>query len=1064
MTQKLRSFILAFLALSVSGMMDASCPSVPAGYSSSVRVDSLGVIFSVYYPASVQAGVNFDIYVCINNNTVGSQAPSLYSFLPVGISNSSITQTIGSDIPTTINNSDVSQNRNGTGLIQYPVGNQLQSLQQSYFVCVMNAATPGTYTYTPTWTEALGGGFIGQLPPIIINVITCPTITANNFTGCLTGSLTGALSGGTSPYTFFATGTQSPGSTVTVNSGGTYSFIPTGNTGISGNTGLTGSFQYQAKDASGCLSSIGTVQVRNPSLPTNPGIGTSFLYVASAGVPLTEPTNIFGGTPPYNYTLVGTAVNGNVTFNTGANTFTFTQATSPGASTFSYSVTDQNGCKAIDLTTSSTVENIYILSCQTGYTAAAALDADQTIFSICYPPVVRVGTDFSEIISIINLTNLTGTSEPIDYPLPDPTQGSAPGLSFISNTTPPAGTTFSSTAPTGDGGKGQFFAPISGVPPSTTYSVTATIGATATGTQSWTGNVPGNPALNLPITILVNSCPSITAATAAFSGCSNFVSGNLSPYVTGGTPPYTFAETGTLTCTGASLSPSGTISYTAPTGFTGPCQLQYSVTDSFGCTSPIGTVFLSPNQAATAVNGSGFTCENVPLSGTLAATGGVEPYTFAIVTNGTLGTAVITNPTTGAFTYTPLSNMFGTDTFTFHVTDPAGCVSNIATETITINENPIPTNTVVNDCVNGNVTGSLAGLVTGGRPPYTFSPTGSSIGGTVSISTGGNFSFTAATGFTGDGRFFYQATDSSGCIAIGIVGVNVASPSASGATGRLCSSATAGNLSNFVTGGFPPYTFTGNGPTTGGTVTINPSGTYSFTATPGFTGTASFGYLVTDSSNCTAANLINFNINLPIASNTAMSTCNATLIGNLSPLVSGGSGPYTFSGPVGAITCTGGSVTISSSGIYNFTAPNTGTTGPCSFVYQVTDANTCTSTGQVTIKPNTSPIANSILLFTCADTPLSDTVANSVSDGVPPLTFTKVGTEVGGTVVLNPNGTFVFTPTPGFLGDASFQYVVTDSSTPPCTSNVGTVTIAVELCCPAGPTGGFFAALVQAIP
>jgi hypothetical protein len=65
---------------------------------------------------------------------------------------------------------------------------------------------------------------------------------------------------------------------------------------------------------------------------------------------------------------------------------------------------------------------------------------------------------------------------------------------------------------------------------------------------------------------------------------------------------------------------------------------------------------------------------------------------------------------------------------------------------------------------------------------------------------------------------------------------------------------------------------------------------------------------------------------------------------------------------------------------------------------------------------------------------------------------------------LNPDGSFIFTPTTGFLGDASFQYMVTDSSTPPCSSNVGTVTIEVENCCPAGPTGGFVAAMDAAIP
>ena len=59
------------------------------------------------------------------------------------------------------------------------------------------------------------------------------------------------------------------------------------------------------------------------------------------------------------------------------------------------------------------------------------------------------------------------------------------------------------------------------------------------------------------------------------------------------------------------------------------------------------------------------------------------PLTFALVTNGTLGTALVTDASTGAFTYTPNPNLFGMDTFTFHVSNGA-TTSNVATVTVTI--------------------------------------------------------------------------------------------------------------------------------------------------------------------------------------------------------------------------------------------------------------------------------------------------------------------------------------------------------------------------------------------
>ena len=101
--------------------------------------------------------------------------------------------------------------------------------------------------------------------------------------------------------------------------------------------------------------------------------------------------------------------------------------------------------------------------------------------------------------------------------------------------------------------------------------------ANSAGPQSWTGTVPGNPALGLPFNMNIISCPTITAGNTAVTGCSNFMSGNLQPLVIGGSGPYSFSQTGVSTCTGITLNASGIFSYNAATGFTGPCSFNYSV-------------------------------------------------------------------------------------------------------------------------------------------------------------------------------------------------------------------------------------------------------------------------------------------------------------------------------------------------------------------------------------------------------------------------------------------------------------------------------------------------------
>src|SRR6185369_16077352 len=76
------------------------------------------------------------------------------------------------------------------------------------------------------------------------------------------------------------------------------------------------------------------------------------------------------------------------------------------------------------------------------------------------------------------------------------------------------------------------------------------------------------------------------------------------------------------------------------------------------------------NDAPVAANGTLTTPEDTPANGTLVATDvDGNALTYAIVTNGTKGTATITNAATGAFTYTPTANASGGDSVTFKVND-----------------------------------------------------------------------------------------------------------------------------------------------------------------------------------------------------------------------------------------------------------------------------------------------------------------------------------------------------------------------------------------------------------
>ena len=90
------------------------------------------------------------------------------------------------------------------------------------------------------------------------------------------------------------------------------------------------------------------------------------------------------------------------------------------------------------------------------------------------------------------------------------------------------------------------------------------------------------------------------------------------------------------------------------------------------------------NTPPVASTGSGTVTAGETSSGTLSASDvDGDALTYALVSNGTKGTATITNTATGAYTYAAAGGSTGTDTFSFKVND-GSADSNVATVTMTI--------------------------------------------------------------------------------------------------------------------------------------------------------------------------------------------------------------------------------------------------------------------------------------------------------------------------------------------------------------------------------------------
>lgn len=1018
---KLFQKIALLAVLFAGGMLNASCPT---NYTTltNTRVDSNGntIFFSICFPSIVSLTVNsgqFNIYITIQNQGANvSTGVRMCSFIPFNAIFSTVSGTITSNPANGGTLSTVANICDGSGRGDFNFASGIVAGGTATATLTIQALSAGSYTYTAN-TIAQGDA-TGTISPTITVEAACPTITASNGAGATacsnssgTGNLYNFVTGGDSPYTFSSAGNVN--GTVSISSGGIYTFTPSA-------TGVTGSFNYQAFDIAGCPSNTGTITVPIASAPIP---GNDAFYVTTFGTPVVGTLNFTEGTPPFTITT-NNINNGSVIYNSNTAQFTFTQ-TAPGASFFDYTVTDANGC------TISLTPNIYIYSCNPGYTASANL-FNNVIYAICAPSTVTVGNTFQITATFVNpnVTGVTPTVFALQDLVPDPTQVAPPcpcdpGLLYLSNTGVPVGTTFLSTGVNfNQGGMGSFSIDSSDLAPGGQFSLTMNVQATATGMQFYTARVPSNPNFTLTVNIDVLPCPTITGGSTGIQSCNNTVTGSLEPLVVGGSGPYSFTQTGTATCGDVGISPSGAFTYTAPIGFTGPCSFDYVATDINGCVSSTGTVTIIANLGPTATGSNVFICENTTLQASLSASGGTPPYTFSIVTNGTLGTATITDANLGTFNYVPNPDTFGNDFFTFQVADSAGCTSNIAQYNIGILETPNTAVVSLTACTNTPVSGDLTAYVTGGTPPYIFTGNGAAVGGSVIIGFTGPYTFTPNTGFTGVGGFPYSVNDASSCSSSGVVNILFSSPIAGNTAVNSCvNGSVSGNLSGLVTDGFPPYVFGLTGSPVGGSANVISDGTYFFTATNGFTGNGGFVYQVTDSQGCIGTASVGVTVSSPIAGSTAINLCtNGNTTGSLTGLVNSGFPPYIF-GLTG--TPAGGSATVNTDGSFNFTA-SSGFTGNGGFSYQVTDSNNCIGSGSVGITIS-QPVVSNTSAIDCGGAVVNGNLSSLVTSGFPPYTFGATGSPVGGSVTVGATGNYSFTPNTGFAGVGGFNFQVADS-------------------------------------
>lgn len=134
-------------------------------------------------------------------------------------------------------------------------------------------------------------------------------------------------------------------------------------------------------------------------------------------------------------------------------------------------------------------------------------------------------------------------------------------------------------------------------------------------------------------------------------------------------------------------------------------------------------------------------------------------------------------------------------------------------------------------------------------------------------------------------------------------------------------------------------------------------------------------------------------------------------------------------------------ITFNSDGTFSYT-PASNFSGTISFQFKANDGEFDSNVATITIivtPVNDAPVANDGTNTTPEDTPVNGLVTGSDIDG-DSITFALVTAPTNGLVVVNPDGTYTYTPNANFNGEDSFTFVANDGTV---NSNIATVTITV---------------------
>jgi len=505
----------------------------------------------------------------------------------------------------------------------------------------------------------------------------------------------------------------------------------------------------------------------------------------------------------------------------------------------------------------------------------------------------------------------------------------------------------------------------------------------------------------------------------------------------------------------------GSYTYTPAPNYNGDDSFTVTVDDGQGgtTTSTVNITVTPANDPPVAPDDAKTTPEDTPVSGQITGSDvDGDPLTYGKGSDPSHGSVVVNAD--GSYTYTPAPNYNGDDSFTVTVDDgQGGTTTSTVNITVTpVNDPPVAPDDAKTTPEDTPVSGQITGSDVDGDP-LTYGKGSDPSHGSVVVNADGSYTYTPAPNYNGDDSFTVTVDDGQGGTTTSTVNITVTpandppvapddaktTPEDTPISGQITGSDVDGDPLTYGKGSDPSH----------GSVVVNADGSYTYTPAPNYNGDDSFTVTVDDGQGGTTTSTVNITVtpvsDPPVAENDAKTTPEDTPVsGNVLGNDSDPDGDtlevttFTVAGDAtvhtagDTVSLASGSLTLGADGGYTFTPAANWNGSVPQVTYTVSDGEGGTATAQlnITVTPvNDPPVAPDDAKTTPEDTPISGQITGSDVDG-DPLTYGKGSDPSHGSVVVNPDGSYIYTPAPDYNGDDSFTVTVDDGQGGTTTSTV----------------------------